>query len=168
MLLCCFPGFLSGCKMLEIDYHLPLLTAWGTLMCLVWDKQQNIPIWLGSDPMRSLLISTFSLSFFLSYLFLLFWEAERQKQTEIYSVVHSANVRISQGWTTVKPGTRNSIRISHMGGRNPSIWAITCFLPGSWKESRAGTQTQAFRNGMQRHAKWHLNCCTPAFSSHNN
>lgn len=24
------------------------------------DKQQNIPIWLGSDPMRSLLISTFS------------------------------------------------------------------------------------------------------------
>lgn len=38
----------------------------------------------------------------------------------------------------LKPGVRNSIRLSHMEGRDPTPWAITCWhagctVVGSWK-----------------------------------
>lgn len=46
--------------------------------------------------------------------------------------VHSQVPQIcynSQGWAVLKPGSRNSIWFSHMGGRGPRIWAIIwCLL----------------------------------------
>lgn len=45
--------------------------------------------------------------------------------------------RHSQGWAERKPGARNPIRVSRVGGRAPGPGAITCYRPGcvhlSWE-----------------------------------
>lgn len=33
-------------------------------------------------------------------------------------------------WVRLKPGARNSIKVSQVGGRDPTTWVNTCCLPG--------------------------------------
>lgn len=57
-----------------------------------------------------------------------------EERTEIhryFSLVHSPKDHNSQIWVRRKPGARNSICVSPMGGRELSTWAILCCLFGT-------------------------------------
>lgn len=62
-------------------------------------------------------------------------------------LVHFSNCCSIQGWTKPKPGARNYPQISHVDGRDLSIWTIIYCLPGALAGSCIGirrrTPTQA-------------------------
>lgn len=56
---------------------------------------------------------------------------ERKKERErTYSLVYSPNADNSLIWVKPKTGDRNSIQVSHIGGRSPIIFAITTASQG--------------------------------------
>lgn len=65
----------------------------------------------------------------------------KQNRDESIYRFHFPNAHSSQDWARLKAGTRNSIWLAHMGGRDPSPWAICCLpgheaLAGNWMGSR--------------------------------
>lgn len=67
---------------------------------------------------------------YLCYLLHCFWEAEREGEREKpHFLLHS------QDWVRSKSGVKNSIQIFHVGDRDPTMKAMTCYLQGLhwWK-----------------------------------
>lgn len=57
----------------------------------------------------------------------------------------------SQGWTRPDLTVRNSTRVSYIGGRNPTTWALTwCCLPFQvhWQESGAEAERGGLVSGI--------------------
>lgn len=51
--------------------------------------------------------------------------SERKRERLIsYLLVHIPNNQNNQIWPRLKLGARNSILVSNLGGRSPSIWTI--------------------------------------------
>lgn len=70
---------------------------------------------------------------------LLIWKVERQKEGIFRWFLYSPNGRNSQVFARRKPGGKDSIQISYMGGRDPSTCAIICCLARckSWSYTRS-------------------------------
>lgn len=70
----------------------------------------------------------------------------RVRQTKFFHpFVHSSNTHNNWGWTRPKPAAQASVQVSHLGGRDPSTWAITCYLPGC---ALAGSWNKKWSQGL--------------------
>lgn len=80
-----------------------------------------------------------------------------------HPLLHSPNACNSQGWARSKPGTQNSIQVSHVGGRDSTTWVTIHCLSGcpvgggGIRCGVAETQTGHYKTGC-RHPKWWLRC----------
>lgn len=64
----------------------------------------------------------------------------RQGDKELFhSLIHHDP---RQGRARLQPGTRNSLLVSHIGGRGPSSWAIFCSFPAMLEQSRPDSGTR--------------------------
>lgn len=66
-----------------------------------------------------------------------------------YLVLFVCNPFNRWGWGRPKPGSRSSVHIAHVGGRDPRTWTITyslprCLLPVSWNRSGGRTGLWTF------------------------
>lgn len=50
-------------------------------------------------------------------------------------------------WARPKPRAGNSVQVSHVGGRDPSTWAVTCCLPGWASGAEPGVERRHFHVG---------------------
>lgn len=70
-------------------------------------------------------------------------------------LIHSQNAYNRHGLARLNSGANNSVQVSHVGGKDPFTWAITCCLTGytlarSWI-ARRGMKTWTTH-------KWGFNC----------
>lgn len=57
-----------------------------------------------------------------------------------YLLVHSLNACNIQGWPELKPGTRNSLQVSHVSHRSRVTLAIYSYLPGFSRKLESGVK----------------------------
>lgn len=65
-----------------------------------------------------------------------------ERETEIFLLLVDPPQMAVTTEARVKPGTRNSIRVLHVDGRGPWIWAINCCFPRPRPTSRELDQKQ--------------------------
>lgn len=70
---------------------------------------------------------------------------ERERDLLAYSYKSYYN----QGWTRLKPRTRNSTQLCHTGGRDPSAWASRCCFQGPLAASCAGNRAIRTQSSTQ-------------------
>lgn len=52
-------------------------------------------------------------------------------------------------WARPQPRAGNSVQVSHVGGRDPSAWAVTCCLPGWALGAEPSVECRPFHVGRQ-------------------
>lgn len=117
---------------------------------LVSSEPHFFPLWNGGCEIWDFwywFVSIFLCLTFLSLFFI--WEAGlgEEAETEILhqNCLTAPNACNNWHWASPKPGTQNSIHVSHVSGKVPITWAIIrclsgCTLVGSWCEQVFGLE----------------------------
>lgn len=71
------------------------------------------------------------------------WKKQRNLPSDrhiFHALVHSPNACHSQAWARPKPGAKNSILVSHVGGGGPSTWDIFHCCPNKKPDQKWSSQ----------------------------
>lgn len=157
-----FSGLLGEYLEMELLDHMVILFNFHAAT-VFWKTAKAFPKWIGhftflplmykhlnlatslSIQQYLLVIFKIGVKWFTLLIFLLTWKAKQQR-----SFIGST-ATLSSGWNqSQKP--QFPPNLPHMGGRNPSIWVIICYLSWyiwerSWTGSWSNTQTQSANMG---------------------
>lgn len=101
--------------------------------------------------------------FNLKYVYFHFkiWRIARERKDAIFHLLlHSPTcapqLQLGQSRVSPKPEAENSIQVTCVAGREPSIWSLSCYLPGN---TVAGSWNQNEKHGTNARSHYLLRTC---------